>query len=262
MGGLCKVSSSGDRGDAKARDLVATLMPSVRWSPNTAWVELPSRNAGPSRGGRLRAVAMLGSTCSSRSARGVQSLRWLGVCGPSAPGTLGVGVALRPRARAAVAASTRTTEDFPRVSAPRPHVRAASRAARLAEKAAVERATLHRRFDAARAERARDQAERMRIADAQAAERARVDAALAAELARSEQLQAERACVNERKHAREAARCARMEASRAAMAAAAAERERDAAAWLAAERAVDARWQSSAARFVDVASRRLAHEVT
>ena len=27
---------------------------------------------------------MLGSTCSSRSVRGVQSSRWLGVCGPSA----------------------------------------------------------------------------------------------------------------------------------------------------------------------------------
>ena len=108
----------------------------------------------------------------------------------------------RPRPRAAVAASPLQADESPGGSAPRPHVRAASRAALLAEKAAVEqRATI---VDAARAERARDKAERLRIADAQAAERARVDALLAAELARSEQLKAERAPVP-----RESAHCSR-----------------------------------------------------
>ena len=51
-------------------------------------------------------------------------------------------------------------------------------------------------------ERARDDAERLRIANAQADERTHVDVQIAAALARNRQLEAERAAAVEREHAR------------------------------------------------------------
>ena len=97
------------------------------------------------------------------------------------------------------------------------------------------------RIVAARAERARDEAERLRIAEAQAAERARGDAQLAAERARLSEIRL-------RQHALERSRCAARAAKAAAKAAAADRRESDTKAWAAAERAVEARYASAFCR--------------
>ena len=153
----------------------------------TACVEHPTRHRRARGGGLLREVAMLGSTCSARGGRCVQSSRWLGVCGPSAPGALGVGVAPSSRSCAAASVSSRRATTLAHLAAPLPR-----RAAVHSSQVGIDVASMQqRRVDnAARfeRERARDLAEMMRINNAQADERACVDAHQAAALARNLQL--------------------------------------------------------------------------
>ena len=87
-----------------------------RFSPNTGWVELPSRHAGSSRSGRLRPVAMLGCTCSSRGGRAVESGGRDGVRGTKRASALGVGVPPGARSQAAAVAAPSSRAE-PRLAA-------------------------------------------------------------------------------------------------------------------------------------------------
>ena len=78
---------------------------------------------------------------------------------------LGVGVPPGARSQAAAVAAPSSRAE-PRLAAQPLQPRGAARAARRLEKAAKEHASMQVRIVAARAERARDEAERLRIAEA------------------------------------------------------------------------------------------------
>ena len=165
---------------------------------NTSSVDVPMRNAGAGGGGKVRPIPMLGSTagggCRSSLTRAQGQSRerlfhaHAGVVLASVSVLTRRSCAAAPRvrrSRAAVAAATPALRGATVAEA-------SSGAARLVERQRVECLDLDRRKLGIKEELARDSAERLRIAEAQAAERARVDSNIAEVQRREAMAQAKR----------------------------------------------------------------------